>query len=94
MRKKLANTPNMAVLVPTSYGSTMKRRKAPARMDYAWTPLKLPRTGEHCPSSGWWIAAGADSSSPKFIGEGSLMPPHDGHPVPWIPTGYTSPELP
>lgn len=40
------------------------------------------RTGEHCPSDGWWAAAGREAEV-QFVAEGSIMPPCNGDPVVW-----------
>ena len=44
------------------------------------TPIG-PQTGEHCPTTGWWVVQG--SGRPRFIAEGDVMPPFDGRPVTW-----------
>lgn len=41
----------------------------------------LPQTGEHCPTTGWWVVPGF--GRPRFIAEGDLMPPFGGRPVTW-----------
>jgi hypothetical protein len=41
----------------------------------------LPQTGEHCPTTGWWVVPG--SARARFIAEGDLMPPFDGRPAAW-----------
>ena len=51
----------------------------------------LPQTGEHCPTTGWWVAPGSGRS--RFIAEGDLMPPFDGCPVTWAKQ-HTSAPLP
>lgn len=45
----------------------------------------IARTGEHCPSSGWWTAADAPTREPTmvYVAEGSLMPAIRGEPRIW-----------
>jgi hypothetical protein len=45
---------------------------------------KTPHTGEHCPNSGWW-APTSNPSKGYFVSEGSIMPPHEGEAVTWVP---------
>lgn len=40
------------------------------------------RTGDHCPSSGWWFPEPAPETA-RFISEGSVMPTHQGLAVKW-----------
>ncbi|MET3923712.1 hypothetical protein ABIB26_004679 [Arthrobacter sp. UYEF20] len=41
-----------------------------------------PKTGEHCPATGWWAPAGNDAGA-QFLSEGSLMPPDNGEIAFW-----------
>jgi hypothetical protein len=45
----------------------------------------IARTGEHCPSSGWWTDANAPNREPTmvYVAEGSLMPAIRGEPRIW-----------
>ena len=40
------------------------------------------RTGEHCPSSGWWTPLN-DETDAHFLSEGSVMPSVGGSPATW-----------
>lgn len=42
----------------------------------------MPRTGEHCPVSGWWAPL-EDESHQQFVTEGSIMPSVNGMPGTW-----------
>jgi hypothetical protein len=42
-----------------------------------------PRTGHHCPQTGWWSADG-DPSDSRFITRGEVMPALSGTPSLWI----------
>lgn len=44
--------------------------------------VQLARTGEHCPTNGWWMPAGVDGVR-LFIAEGSIMPMDKGNTVSW-----------
>ncbi|WP_181037311.1 hypothetical protein [Arthrobacter sp. 4R501] len=41
------------------------------------------KTGEHCPSDGWWAPTGLKADR-RFIAEGSIMPADNGKSVTWI----------
>ncbi|MFC7850021.1 hypothetical protein ACFUTU_16255 [Arthrobacter sp. NPDC057388] len=41
-----------------------------------------PRTGDHCPATGWWAALNGEEK-PQFITEGSIMPSVGGSPAAW-----------
>jgi len=45
-------------------------------------PKTGPRTGDHCPSNGWWASANNPTDG-QFISEGSLMPSEKGVSVIW-----------
>lgn len=40
------------------------------------------KTGEHCPITGWWVAAGQESDA-HFVAEGSIMPSRQGRSASW-----------
>lgn len=40
------------------------------------------RTGEHCPTNGWWTPA-SRAAEAKFVAEGSIMPAQKGESVTW-----------
>ena len=42
------------------------------------------RTGDHCPTSGWWAPDG-DAQARQFVSEGSLMPTSNGTATSWMP---------
>ncbi len=41
-----------------------------------------PRTGDHCPASGWWAPLHHETDA-HFITEGSIMPSINGMPSSW-----------
>jgi hypothetical protein len=43
---------------------------------------QTPRTGDHCPASGWWAPLN-DEENPHFITEGSIMPSVNGTAMNW-----------
>ncbi|GAC1496772.1 MAG: hypothetical protein NVS2B15_19370 [Pseudarthrobacter sp.] len=45
-------------------------------------PKTAPRTGDHCPSNGWWAPADNPTDG-QFISEGNLMPSEKGGSVSW-----------
>ncbi|WP_159706617.1 hypothetical protein [Arthrobacter sp. 18067] len=62
----------------------MKKRSSHPLISTTRRPLAdAARTGEHCPSNGWWGRAD-NSSGVRLIAEGSIMPPHSGESVIWI----------
>jgi hypothetical protein len=44
---------------------------------------KGPRTGDHCPTTGWWAPANRPEDS-HFISEGNLMPSQSGQAGRWV----------
>lgn len=54
------------------------QRSRPSGAD--WPPM--PRTGEHCPVSDWWVPL-EEESQPQFVTEGSIMPSVNGMPGTW-----------
>ena len=61
---------------------TMKRRSPLPRSTHRPTAT-APKTGEHCPATGWWIPQG--STEPwRYLGEGSVMPALNGEPTAWL----------
>lgn len=46
--------------------------------------FQTPRTGDHCPASGWWAPL-SDEERPLFITEGNIMPSVNGTPMIWKP---------
>ncbi len=42
-----------------------------------------PRTGQHCPKSGWWLAR-EDPGDAKFITKGDVTPVSGGGTALWI----------
>lgn len=42
-----------------------------------------PRTGEHCPVSGWWAPDGYPTEK-RLVTEGNVMPSHRGQAVLWM----------
>jgi hypothetical protein len=56
----------------------------------ARTETLVARTGEHCPTTGWWNPLlpedyNSDVSS-RFIGKGSVVPAVGGTPIIWVPS--------
>ncbi len=51
---------------------------------------RAPRTGEHCPVSGWWSPAGRPFLA-RFIQEGNIMPVDGETPVRWVPAPLADP---
>lgn len=49
-----------------------------------------PRTGEHCPISGWWAPTHAEDQA-RFIMEGSIMPSDSGDAITWMRVGASRP---
>lgn len=47
-------------------------------------PISAVRTGDHCPTSGWW-APDRDAQARQFVSEGSLMPTSNGTATSWMP---------
>lgn len=43
---------------------------------------RTAKTGEHCPLTGWWAAAGRDADL-RLIAEGSIMPADGGKSITW-----------
>ena len=47
------------------------------------------RTGEHCPRTGWWYPLQVEpatlTQTPRFVGQGSVMPAVGGSPSLWLP---------
>lgn len=54
------------------------QRTRPSGVDWPY----MPRTGEHCPVTGWWAPL-EDESHPQFVTEGSLMPSVNGMSGTW-----------
>jgi hypothetical protein len=63
----------------------MKRRDPFARSASRARQERLVRTGEHCPSTGWWMvdAQAAADGAPRFFVRGSMMPSFGGAPASW-----------
>lgn len=61
----------------------MKKRnpmKAPLASDFRMA--HSARTGDHCPTSGWWVALNEEGNR-YFLTEGSIMPSINGAPGNW-----------
>ena len=62
------------------------KRRSPVRPK-AVAEIGMPavlRTGDHCPSSGWW-APKTEPGAAQFISEGSVVPAYQGAAVAWVP---------
>lgn len=63
----------------------MKRRDLyPRTLDVVARAETSAKTGEHCPSTGWWVAEpDAAVKDPAFFVRGSLMPASAGQASAW-----------
>ena len=85
--RRLSTRCNYLNLLP---GNTKRMKKRTAPHASARTETLVAKTGEHCPTSGWWKPMLPEEYNSKvssrFIGKGSVMPAVGGTPIIWVPS--------